>query len=55
MPFCYFWKFDFGNFKMTLVKQLYGRETSNLQVKFYYRAAFNNDIIDSTATLYHVQ
>ena len=40
---------------MTLVKQLYGRETSNLQVKFYYRAASNNDIIDSTTTLYHVQ
>ena len=29
MPFCYFWKLDFSNLKMTLVKGLFGTETKN--------------------------
>ena len=42
MPFCYFWNFDFPNLRMTFAKKLLSTETSNLEVKFHSRVAFNN-------------
>ena len=42
MLFCYFRNFDFSNLRMTFAKKLLDTETSNLQVKFYFSAAFHN-------------
>ena len=42
MLFYLFWNFDFSNLRMTLVKELFSTETSNLQIKFYPKIAFQN-------------
>ena len=42
MLFRSFWNLDFCNLRMTLVKKLFGTETSKLQVNFYSKIAFQN-------------
>ena len=42
MLFCSVWDLDFCNLRMTLVKKLFGTETSKLQVNFYSKIAFQN-------------
>ena len=40
LEFCQFYNFDFPNLKITCVKKPIGTETSDLQVKFHSRVAF---------------
>ena len=42
MPFYYIWNLGFSNLRMNFAKKLFGRKTSNLQVKLHSRVAFSN-------------